>query len=464
MSPLIAASAATPAGGAVVVALDDGGALVVGAAVDVTPLDETVGPVEGTACRAAGEPPSPSPSAAIAMPGTAAITTIEMAARNLWRLDQESTREERRCRFARELVGGLLTGVPAWRSSPSVRAGSPILGEAAARREGGAQPSSAGRLAMAVAEVKDRVGQSGRSGILWGCRAAGVDMTEFQSEWAGPTVRRMLVGAKLRRLRTDIGLSREEAAQAIRASAWKIHRLENGQVGFKQRDLVDLLERYGVTDPDEIDELLTLAREANVPGWWQHYGDVLPQWFRTYVDLESAATLIRTYEGMFVPGLLQTDDYMRAVIHGAHLEEPPEEVGRKVRLRMARQILLTREHPPRLWAVVDEAALRRPVGGPAVMKGQLQRLLEATELPNVTLQILPFDAGAHAAMVGSFSVLRFPDQELPDVVYLEHISGASYLNKPDEVDQYLHVMESICVRAAAPDQTVELLEKLLDDL
>ena len=280
----------------------------------------------------------------------------------------------------------------------------------------------------------------------------------------GPKVQRLLVGAKLRRLRTDIGLSREEAAEAIRASAWKIHRLENGQVGFKERDLVDLLEHYGVTDPDEIDELLTLAREANVPGWWQHYGDVLPQWFRTYVDLESAATLIRTYEGMFVPGLLQTDDYMRAVIHGAHLEEPPEEVGRKVRLRMARQILLTREHPPRLWAVVDEAALRRPVGGPAVMKGQLQRLLEATELPNVTLQILPFEAGAHAAMVGSFSVLRFPDQELPDVVYLEHISGASYLNKPDEVDQYLHVMESICVRAAAPDQTVELLEKLLDDI
>jgi transcriptional regulator with XRE-family HTH domain len=280
----------------------------------------------------------------------------------------------------------------------------------------------------------------------------------------GPKVQRLLVGAKLRRLRTDIGLSREEAAEAIRASAWKIHRLENGQVGFKQRDLIDLLALYQVTDPDEVDELLTLAREANVPGWWQHYGDVLPPWFRTYVDLESAATMIRTYEGMFVPGLLQTDDYMRAVIQGAHLEEPPEEVGRKVRLRMARQILLTREHPPRLWAVVDEAALRRPVGGPAVMKGQLQRLLEATELPNVTLQILPFDAGAHAAMVGSFSVLRFPDQELPDVVYLEHISGASYLNKPDEVDQYLHVMESICVRAAAPDQTVELLEKLLDDI
>jgi len=289
-------------------------------------------------------------------------------------------------------------------------------------------------------------------------------MTESRAQaGGGPTVQRMLVGAKLRRLRTDMGLSREEAAEAIRASEWKIHRLENGQVGFKERDLVDLLALYGVTDPDEIDELLTMAREANTPGWWQHYGDVLPQWFRTYVDLESAAALIRTYEGQFVPGLLQTDDYMRAVIHGAHLDESSDEVGRRVRLRMARQTLLTREHPPRLWAVVDEAALRRPVGGPGVMKGQLERLLGAARLPNVTLQILPFDTGAHPAMVGSFSVLRFPDQELPDVVYLEHLTSASYLNKPDEVDQYLHVMEGICIRAAAPEETVSLLNRFLDE-
>jgi hypothetical protein len=182
------------------------------------------------------------------------------------------------------------------------------------------------------------------------------------------------------------------------------------------------------------------------------------------VDLEAAAAVIRTYEGQFVPGLLQTDDYMRAVVHGAHLDESGEEVGRRVRLRMARQILLTGEQPPRLWAVVDEAALRRPVGGREVMHGQLERLLEATKLPNVTLQILPFDAGAHPAMVGSFSILRFPDQELPDLVYLEHLTSAIYLNKPDEVDQYLHVMEGICVRAAAPDRTAELLGKILDEL
>jgi transcriptional regulator with XRE-family HTH domain len=211
----------------------------------------------------------------------------------------------------------------------------------------------------------------------------------------------MLVGAKLRRLRTDLGLSREEAAEAIRASEWKIHRLENGQVGFKERDLVDLLARYQVADPDDVEELLAMAREANAPGWWQRYTDVLPQWFRAYVDLESAATLIRTYEGQLVPGLLQTDDYMRAVIHGAHLDESVEEVGRRVRLRMARQTLLTREHAPRLWAVVDEAALRRPVGGREVMRGQVERLLDAAKLPNVTLQVLPFGAGAHPAMLGA---------------------------------------------------------------
>jgi DNA-binding XRE family transcriptional regulator len=290
-------------------------------------------------------------------------------------------------------------------------------------------------------------------------------MTERRAAGGGgPTVQRMLVGAKLRRLRTDLGLTREEAAEAIRASEWKIHRLENGQVGFKERDLVDLLDRYQVTDAEEVAELLAMAREANAPGWWQRYTDVMPQWFRAYVDLESAATLIRTYEGQLVPGLLQTDDYMRAVIRGAHLDESAEEVGRRVRLRMARQTLLTREHPPRLWAVVDEAALRRPVGGREVMRGQLERLIEAAKLPNVTLQILGFDAGAHPGMVGSFTVLRFPDQELPDVVYLEHLTSASYLSKPDEVDQYLHVMESICVRAALPEETVERLARILDEL
>jgi transcriptional regulator with XRE-family HTH domain len=287
-------------------------------------------------------------------------------------------------------------------------------------------------------------------------------MTEF--DWGGPTVRRMLVGAQLRRLRTELGLTRADAAEAIRASEWKIHRLENGQVGFKRRDLVDLLRLYEVTDPDEVEELLAMAAEANSPGWWQRYGDLLPSWFRAYVDLEAAAALIRTYEGQLIPGLLQTDDYMRALVHGAHLDDSGEEVGRRVRLRMARQMLLTREQPPRLWAVVDEAALRRPVGGREVMRGQLERLLEASKLPNVTLQILPFDAGAHPALGSSFSILRFPDQELPDVVYLEHLTNAVYLDKRLEVERYLDVMELLCDESDPPARTEEFINKVLSEL
>jgi transcriptional regulator with XRE-family HTH domain len=279
---------------------------------------------------------------------------------------------------------------------------------------------------------------------------------------SGPTVRRMLVGAQLRRLRTEQGITREEAAEAIRASEWKIHRLENGQVGFKDRDIVDLLRFYGVTDPGEVADFLVLAREANAPGWWHHYGDVLPQWFRAYVDLESAARLIRTYEGQFVPGLLQTEDYMRAVVGGGHLDDLPEEAEHRVQLRLGRQALLEREDAPRLWAVVDEAALRRPVGGPRVMRAQLERLIEAAELPNVTLQVLPFAAGAHPAMVGAFSVLRFADQELPDVVYVEHLNNASYLDRREEVERYLDVMESLCVGSEPPAKTAAFLGKILD--
>jgi transcriptional regulator with XRE-family HTH domain len=293
---------------------------------------------------------------------------------------------------------------------------------------------------------------------------AEADVTEDRpGPGSGPTVRRMVVGAQLRRLRTDMGLSREEAAEAIRASEWKIHRLENGQVGFKDRDIVDLLRRYGLTDPDDIAAFLEFAREANAPGWWQRYGDLLPQWFKAYVDLESSATLIRTYEGQLVPGLLQTEDYMRAVIGGASLDESPEEAERRVALRMGRQTLLMRPDAPRLWAVIDEAALRRPVGSPEAMGGQLKRLIDATELANVVLQVLPFGAGAHPGMVGAFSILRFADGELPDVVYVEHLTNAQYLDRRDDVNRYLHVMDRISMRAAAPDNTVGILHKILQE-
>ncbi|HZD73315.1 MAG TPA: helix-turn-helix transcriptional regulator [Actinomycetota bacterium] len=272
-----------------------------------------------------------------------------------------------------------------------------------------------------------------------------------------------MVGSQLRRLRTQRGLTREQAGEAIRASEWKIHRLENGQVGFKERDLVDLLDLYGVTDAVEIASLVTLAREANQPGWWQPYGDVLASWFRAYVDLESAASLIRAYEGQLVPGLLQTEEYVRSVVRGA-LEDTPEEIEHRVGLRMARQKLLERPDAPRLWVVLDEAALRRPVGGPKVMRAQLEHLIRATEMPNVTLQVIRMRDGAHAAMVGSFSILRFADADLPDVVYVEHLTNALYLDRREDVERYLHVMESISVRGEPPGRTAAILDELLKEV
>ena len=288
-------------------------------------------------------------------------------------------------------------------------------------------------------------------------------MTEEQLR-GGPTVRRMLLGAQLRRLRTEAGLSREEAAEAIRASPWKIHRLENGQVGVRERDIADLVARYGVTDPVEIASFVALAREANQPGWWNAYSDLLPQWFRAYVDLEAVAAQIRTYQGQLVPGLLQTEAYMRALMRSTLRDNRPEEIDRRVSLRLTRQRLLTRDDGPQLWAVMDEAALRRPVGGVKVLRAQLERLIEAATLPRVSLQVLPFEAGAHAAMVGAFSILRFADEELPDVVYLEHVTNADYLDRREDVEAYAHIMSSVGVRAIHPDQTADLLDGLLREL
>nr|WP_232778470.1 helix-turn-helix transcriptional regulator [Carbonactinospora thermoautotrophica] len=277
----------------------------------------------------------------------------------------------------------------------------------------------------------------------------------------GPTVLRILLGAQLRRLREAKGISREDAGYAIRASGSKISRMELGRVSFKSRDVADLLTLYGVTDEDERAALLSLADQANTPGWWHRYNDVLPSWFEVYVGLEGAASLIRTYEVQFVPGLLQTEDYARAVITLGHADAPVEEIDRRVSLRMTRQRLLTQPGTLRLWAVVDEAVLRRPIGGPEVMRGQIQALIEATKLPNVTLQVLPFSVGGHAAAGGAFSILRFPEPDLPDVVYVEQLTSALYLDKREDVDHYRKVMERVCVEAEPPDRTVEILSRIL---
>ncbi|RAN92935.1 helix-turn-helix domain-containing protein [Micromonospora saelicesensis] len=280
---------------------------------------------------------------------------------------------------------------------------------------------------------------------------------------SGPTVLRMLLGAQLRRLRESSGVTREGAGWEIRSSESKISRMELGRVGFKERDVADLLTLYGVTEDHERDALLKLARDANSPGWWHRYGDVLPSWFQSYLGLEAAAALIRSYEVQFVPGLLQTPEYARAVVLLGHGAAGPGEIDRRVALRMQRQQLLQRQNPPQLWAVVDEAALRRPIGGAEVMRGQLTALIEATKSPHIRLQVIPFAAGGHAAAGGAFTILRFGDQELPDIVYIEQLTSAIYLDKRDDLDYYAVAMERLCVEAEPPERTAEILSRLLDD-
>ncbi|WP_416905141.1 helix-turn-helix domain-containing protein [Micromonospora echinospora] len=280
----------------------------------------------------------------------------------------------------------------------------------------------------------------------------------------GPTVLRMLLGGQLRRLREASGVTREGAGWEIRASESKISRMELGRVGFKERDVADLLTLYGVAEPEEREALLKLARDANNPGWWHRYGDVLPGWFQSYLGLEAAAALIRSYEVQFVPGLLQTREYARAVVMLGHGAAGAAEIDRRVGLRMQRQRLLDRPDAPHLWAVVDEAVLRRPIGGPEVMRGQIAALVEATKAPNIRLQIVPFDAGGHAAAGGAFTILRFGDQDLPDIVYIEQLTSALYLDKRDDVDHYAAAMERLCVEAEPPERTPDILARILDDL
>jgi transcriptional regulator with XRE-family HTH domain len=281
----------------------------------------------------------------------------------------------------------------------------------------------------------------------------------------GPTVLRILLGSQLRKLRESRRISRERAGWEIRASESKISRMELGRVGFKERDVADLLTLYGVTDARERAILLSLAREANTPGWWHRYGDVLLPWFQSYLDLEAAAALIRTYEVQFVPGLLQIPDYARAVVLLGYGGTDGQDIARRVDLRIQRQQLLTRPDPapPHLWAVLDEAVLRRPIGGPEVMRAQIAALIDATQLPNVTLQVVPFRAGGHAAAGGAFTLLRFPEPDLPDVVYLEHLTSALYLDKRDDLDLYVTAMERLCVEAESPTNTVTVLEQILHD-
>ncbi len=277
-------------------------------------------------------------------------------------------------------------------------------------------------------------------------------------------MRRMLLGAQLRRLRETRGISREDAGYSIRASESKISRMELGRVSFKERDVADLLTLYGVTDDGERLAMLGLVREANAAGWWHGYGEVMPTWFQTYVGLEESAALIRTFEVQFVHGLLQTEEYIRSVIRLGHPEAAEPWVERRVGLRLERQKLLVSEQAPHFVAVMDEGALRRPFGTPSMMREQVRHLLEAAEAPNVGVRILPFAAGGHAAGGGAFTLLSFPESDLPDLVYLEQLTGALYIDKVDEVAEYTRAMDALDRMALDTTASLDWLHAFQRDL
>ncbi|WP_055492014.1 helix-turn-helix transcriptional regulator [Streptomyces sp. TP-A0356] len=274
-------------------------------------------------------------------------------------------------------------------------------------------------------------------------------------------VRRILLGSHLRRLREARGITREAAGYSIRASESKISRMELGRVSFKTRDVEDLLTLYGITDEAERTSLLSLAKEANVAGWWHSYSDILPSWFPTYVGLEGAAHLIRSYEVQFVHGLLQTEAYAHAVVARGMQGASAADIDRRVALRLERQKYLVSENAPQFHVVLDEAALRRPYGDRGVMRGQLQHLIDISERPNLRLQVMPFSFGGHSGESGAFTILSFPESDLSDVVYLEQLTSALYLDKHEDVAQYETAMKQLQQDSPGPAESRDLLRGLL---
>jgi transcriptional regulator with XRE-family HTH domain len=276
-----------------------------------------------------------------------------------------------------------------------------------------------------------------------------------------PTVLRILLGTQLRRLREARGITAQEAAREIRGSESKISRIELGRNAVREVDIADLLNLYGISDAAEREQLLTLASQANQQGWWHRYQDVLPGWFQSYIGLEESAESIRSFDTQFVPGLLQTEDYSEAVIALGRYSR--DETDRLVYLRKERQRRFT-SGGLRLWAIIDEVALRRPVGSAALRCAQLEHLLDISNRPGLTIQVTPFLTGASYAAPGSFSILQFATDDLPDIVYVEQLTSAMYLDKRADVDRYAEAMDHISVTSTTPDETTALIKAMLVEL
>jgi transcriptional regulator with XRE-family HTH domain len=274
----------------------------------------------------------------------------------------------------------------------------------------------------------------------------------------GPTARRMILGSQLRRLREEAGITRQQAGYNIRGSESKISRLELGRVGFKERDVTDLLTMYGVEDGTERQTFLDMVKQSNEPGWWRRFGDTMPNWFTDLVGLEEAAARIQIWEPLYVSGLLQIEGYARAIFSHGRPEMADERVDQLVALRMRRQTMFSRPDAPRVWMVLDESVLYRPIGGMKVLKQQIEYLLEMSALPHVSVQVLPYSRSGLSAE-HAFSLLRFGEPELPNIAYVEYLTGAHYIEKREEIEKYSRALDMLAVDSETPERSRALLAK-----
>ena len=280
----------------------------------------------------------------------------------------------------------------------------------------------------------------------------------------GPTVRRRRLGSELRKLREDHSIKLEEVADRLGVAASTLSRIETGKAPTKSVYLTAMLEMYGVTDLGQRQVLVDMAREGHRKGWWSVYDDVLPTGFGIYVGLEAEAAGVRSFEGEVINGLFQTPDYARAILREVQVKDTDEQIERLVDLRIKRQDSLERDTPLDVWLILDESVVRRTIGGPEVMRGQLARLVEASRKPNVTLQVLPFASGSHAGLRGSFSILEFPERADPDVAYVESVAGIIYLEKEREVKHCAEAFDRLRAAALSPAQSTDLIVEAAKEL
>ncbi len=278
----------------------------------------------------------------------------------------------------------------------------------------------------------------------------------------GPTALRIVLGTQLRRLREARGITAGAAGHAIRASHAKISRMELGRVGFRERDVTDLLTLYGIAGDQERRAFLNLVRRANVPGWWHQYSDIVVSWFEIYLGLEQASSVIRTYQPQLVPGLLQTEEVARIVIQLDDPRPSDDDIERRVALRMSRQDVLTQPGAPQLWAVIEEVSLWR-LNERSAIRAQIDHLIAMAELPNVTLQVVPIYSST-VILGGPFTILRFAEPDLPDIVYLEQLSSALYLDKSEDIQHYRTIMDRLCVQSKSPAETIKFLSNTLKEI